>query len=107
VNRLRDGYPIGTIVDLLSLPGHVDVFRILINYAVSYFNEKAVNIVHSWTLKAHPLEKTYLEKGFIRRKEVFHVALNSISSTSVEQINAIKNVQPERLHLQYGDSDLI
>ena len=107
VNKLRDGYPIGTVVDLLSLPGHVEVSRILINYAVSYFNEKAVNIVHGWTLTAHPYEKTYLENGFIRRKEMFHVALNSISSSSVEQINAIKNVQPERLHLQYGDSDLI
>lgn len=94
-------------MDLLSLPGRDDVTVELVNFALEFFDKNEVNIVHAWTLEDHFNEKTYLENGFFRRKEVFHVSLNTMSQPGIEQITAIKNAQANRLHLQYGDSDTI
>ena len=107
VNKIRTGYSSGVIVDLLSLPGRDDVTCELVNFALDFFDRNEVNIIHAWTLVDHLNEKMYYENGFFRRKEAFHVSLNSMSQPSIEQITAIKNVQANRLHLQYGDSDII
>ena len=54
INRLREDYPIGYIVDLLALPDRLEVARVLISDAVRYFDERNINIVNCLTVKGHP-----------------------------------------------------
>jgi len=46
VNRLRLNYPIGFIVDLLTLPSRLDVADALIGNAIKYFDSQNINLIN-------------------------------------------------------------
>jgi hypothetical protein len=78
----------------------------VIGYSVLRVNKIRKNYLSGY-LKGHPNENILLENGFFRRKEKFYVSLNTMSEVSIKQVEAIKNAPADRLHLQYGDSDII
>ena len=53
VNRYREDYPVGFIVDLLTLPNRLDVADALVKDAVRYFDDENINIVNYQVVKNH------------------------------------------------------
>ena len=46
INKIREDYPIGYIVDLLTLPERLDVVSDLISNSVNYFDVNDVNAIN-------------------------------------------------------------
>jgi hypothetical protein len=103
INRYRADYPIGYIVDLLTLPDRQDVANALIADATGYFDERNVNIVLSIIVKNHPYEGSFGRYGFLNsriRLNLFYIILGD-----AEEIAKLDEVSTGRIHFSYGDID--
>lgn len=103
----KSEYPIGYIVDLLTLPNRSDIGYELINEALKYFKKNNVNIITSLAVKGHPNEKILGRAGFInsRRKLNLFLGRKSRLSQDKKTFEIIKGRRPEKIHLMYGDID--
>jgi hypothetical protein len=54
INRIDKDYPLGYIMDLLALNNRGDVAEYLVKFAVDYFDEMRVNVVHAQIIGGHP-----------------------------------------------------
>jgi len=105
VNRINTDYPVGFIVDMLTLPGRMGVANILVKEAVRVFDEDDGNIVNVLSVKGHPFEKIYKRYGFLDSRvdvNIFHTEYG-VDDQLQREINQL-NV-PERIHFTYGDID--
>jgi len=103
INRCRADYPIGYVVDLLTLPDRMDVADALIADAARYFDDRDVNMVLSIVVKNHPYERSFGRYGFLDsriRLNLFYIMLGTI-----EEMSNIRGVSVNRIHFSYGDID--
>ena len=105
MNRLQKDYPIGYIVDLLTLPDRLDVAEALVADAVNYFVNKSINLIYCLFIKNHPYEAIFERNGFVTRGE--KIPIFYIEYTKVEELRELETGSPKGIHFAYGDFDAI
>ncbi|MBN2336685.1 GNAT family N-acetyltransferase [Candidatus Bathyarchaeota archaeon] len=105
INKYVPEYPEGYIVDLLALPGREDAVRALLAYSIERCGEEGANAIHYWGFSESNLTKAATEFSFHQLTKYsgsFREAL-----ISEEENRRLKELDPQRIHLSYGDHDWI
>ena len=108
VLRMDDGgvYPKGEVIDLLTVPGRMDVADVLLVEATRIFDENGINMCSSMLLEGHPYEKVFERHGFLnsRRKKHVHYSCYNMDDESVKRVRKIIDaVDIGKVHLAKGD----
>lgn len=106
INRYVRSYPVGYIVDLLTLPDRLDVTDALVADAVNYFDSNCINMIRCQVVKNHPYEKLLKGCGFAKSGygiDLFYDIYAKIG----EELNKLQTRIPDRIHFVYGDYDWI
>jgi hypothetical protein len=103
VNRLREDYPIGYIVDLLTLPGRFEVADSLITEAIRHFDEHDVNIVNYLIEKKNPHMGILGRHGFLDSRITLEVFFDEYEK--VEVLRKLERHSPTSIHFSFGDID--
>jgi hypothetical protein len=104
-DRHQLDYAIGYIVDLLTLPNRIDVATALVENAISYFDGHHINMILCMLMKNHPYEAILKRNGFITKRE--RIPLFYKDYTEVKELERREIHSPSRIHLVYGDLDVI
>lgn len=106
INRYRKDYPVGYIVDFLSIPERFDVANALMADAVNYFDSHHVNIVRSLVVKNHPLERIHQIHGFLDSRRSPHIFYLAYGTEDI--LSSLKTHKPNKgAHFVFGDTDAI
>lgn len=100
VNRYKEEYPVGYIVDLLTTLDDSEVARILIDTAKQYFKKQEINLVNCLMVKGSRYEKSLKENGFLDSRIKIHMFYQS----NIEE-DILSKVAPRELHFMWGDHD--
>jgi len=106
INRRIKSYPVGYILDLLTLPESNGSADILIAFGRQYFKRKRVNIIHTLVPRAHPYQNALKRNGFFYSRQkvnLYYLPLAEIK----EDIAALMKSPPEKIYFSYGDIDTI
>ena len=103
INRHREDYPVGYVVDLLTLPDRLDVADVLVARAVRYFDDHEINIVNALIVKNHPHGRVFTRYGFLDSRIRLNIYYNLLDE--VDYLKRIETSPPERIHFSYGDLD--
>lgn len=103
INRYLDGYPIGYVVDLLTLPERMDAAEALILDAVDFFDDAGVNIVIYMTARGHPYQEAFRRRGFLDSRVKIHLFYNTFGE--VNELAKIGKSLPSRVFFSWGDLD--
>jgi GNAT superfamily N-acetyltransferase len=99
--RETDSYLEGYIMDLLALPGRMDVIRKLIEEANQFFRKLDINTVHYRVVHNHPYQAIFSEQGFIEVPSKLHLTYRMLFNK--EKMGVIKDSKPSQIHFNYGD----
>jgi hypothetical protein len=91
------------IVDLLALPGRLDVVRSLVEDALAEFRRRGAPAVAFRTVERHPYNEVLRRLGFLPRRAVAVASFRPIAID--EQTTALLRDPACRVHLTYGDTD--
>lgn len=105
IKRYRKEYPVGYIVDLLTLPDHNDTADALVEDAVQYFDDQGINIIRFWAVKKHSYERVLNRHGFLDSRVKVHLTYKPLRK-GVE-LDKLRTTPADRLHFTYGDADWI
>jgi predicted N-acetyltransferase YhbS len=105
VNRYREEYPVGYIMEVLALPDRSDVVFALIENVVTRFDSMGVNVVHAQIVKGHPYEALLKRHGFVDARKKSFLSYSPVALG--DELGRFANASPHRLHYQYGESDSI
>lgn len=101
--RSRTDYPIGCVVDMITLPDRYDVADLLLQEATDFFDGQDVNIAICLTVQDTPYMKVYQRHGFLNSRikpKMFYYPL-----TDTDDFKKLRNTSPQRIHFSYGDVD--
>lgn len=103
INKYGNDYPVGFIVDLLSIPDRIDVTEALLKDALFYFDRNDVNIVNFLVVKDHPFVTVFRKVGFMDSRIKFHMfyAIEELS----EEIGKVGSLQADKVFFCWGDHD--
>ena len=73
INRFQQEYPVGYIMDFITLPGRDDVAEHLLNYAEKYFEDNNVNVVTGLAVKNSETMKTLHMHGYLDSRESINI----------------------------------
>lgn len=104
INRFRPDYPVGYIVDVLSLPERHDVLNELITDAMRYFDDNDVNIINSQVIESHPYERIFQTHGFLDSRFKIYVFYNTLGYENPFTNNSS---QTYKAHITWGDHDVL
>ena len=105
VNRFREEYPVGYVLDILVVPGRLDAAYSLMGEAVDFFDDAGVNIVNvqamerAWFLDALRLH------GFINSRVRLNVYLDPFGEA--DRVRELVDVEPGRVLVAWGDHDAL
>jgi hypothetical protein len=105
LNRYREDYPIGYIMEVLALPGRMYVVDALIGVVVDRFDSMSVNVVHAQIVKGHPYESLLKRHSFVDSRIKPLLVYRAVDLG--DELEKFMNAPPIRLHYQYGESDSI
>lgn len=100
INRFRREYPIGFIVDLLTLKGREDAVDALLADSMQYFDDNNVNTVLAACTKNYPIWTRFQRQGFVDTRIDFKLYYNSPE----KQYESLKDSKL-RAHFMFGDID--
>lgn len=103
INKNLPNYPVGYLVDLLTLPDYPEVAHILAEDAVNYFDENEVNIVNCLIVKNHPQSRALAAQGFLYSQFDLQLFINEHSP--MEELRKLKEMPEENVYFSYGDID--
>jgi len=106
LNKAIKDYPVGYIVDILTLPNRLDVADALISAAVHFFDMINVNIVHSRLVRGHPYGKSLRKAGFVNSREKKSIFFTPYDKMGNEMSRIISN-GPAGIYITYGDDAFI
>ncbi len=95
-------YPTGRIMDLLALPGRLDVVDALVSDALGYFSDEGVNFVQCLFLRNHPYGGVLKRHGFLDLGPQGHYVNYSYLGLEKE-FRAVEESPIGNLHLCYSD----
>ena len=104
INRYRQDYPVGYIIDILALADRHDVVDQLIGDATEFFKTQEINICNCFVIKGHPYEPIYKKHGFLDSRIRTHIFFNPIGEID-EEIEVLQKATPDRIYFSYGDID--
>jgi len=104
INKYLKHYPIGYMVDLLTLPERVDVAEALVADAIRYFDEQNINIVNCLVVENHPYEKILKRYGFINSRYKIQIFMRP-SSEIANTLKKLERTYSEKIYFSYGDID--
>ncbi len=104
INKYLKHYPIGYMVDLLTLPERVDAAEALVADAIRYFDEQNINIVNCLVVENHPYEKILKRYGFIDSRFRIQIFMR-LSSEMASILKKIERSDSEKIYFSYGDID--
>ncbi len=95
-------YPRSYIIDLVALPGRLDVADALIGYTLKNLSEQRVNVIECLITYGHSYQNLLMKNGFVNRMEPIQINYNPPSIDKGE-IQAIKNSPADKIHVTYSD----
>ena len=98
INKLKEYYT-GFIVDLLAVPGRLDVAENLLLNGLNHFKENDVNEVVFQAVEGHPYEKLFNRYGFYGGEGNRYFFYRY---TGGSELN-MGNISPDRVHISFGD----
>ena len=101
INRIREAYPVGYIVDLITLPHRLEAADVLVADAIKYFDENDINIVNYLLVKNHPSRRTFNKYGFIDSR--FKIHLFYTFHGLKDDLRKLRTSR--KIHFSYGDID--
>jgi uncharacterized protein YfkK (UPF0435 family) len=105
VNRFREEYPRGNIMEALALPDREDVIEALVQEVIARFDLLNVNIVHAQIIKGHPYQAILKRHGFVDSRVKPYLTYRPVALG--EELEKFVKASPERLNYQYGESDSV
>jgi hypothetical protein len=105
VNRYREDYPVGIIVDLVVHPGRPDVVEALVADAIRVFDGEEVNFCRYLGVKNHSYMKVLKRFGFMETGNKVH--LFYASPIEENELDKLSSNAVTRIHFTYGDTDWI
>ena len=105
INKYLKKYPVGYIVDLLTLPNYLDAANALAADALSYFENNDVNLVNYQVVKGHPYEHVLKKHGFLDSKIKLHLFYNPFGSG--DAFKKLKEIPAARIFVSWGDHDVL
>lgn len=103
INNYNPEYPVGYIVELLTLPGESEAATKLLREAVNYFDNNEVNIINCLTVKSHIVNRILSKQGFLDSRMPVYVFTYTIDFE--EEYNKIQGFDRNRVYISYGDLD--
>ena len=106
INRFVEDYPVGWLVDLLTLPDRLDAAYALVEDAVKYFDQNDININICLINMGHPHEEIMKRYGFLNsRQGPFRVYVSYLRGS--ENIGQFEESRVNEVHNVFGDHDWI
>ena len=105
VNRYQEKYPVGYIVDLLALPGRMDVAGALLRDAVGFMDELGINCVLALAFEGNPYRSLLNGYGFL--DSFVRYSLGYRVYDLGDELRILETSPPEKLHFMWGDLDWI
>lgn len=108
VMKMDDGgvYPRGGVIDLLTVPGRLDVADALLADATGVFDDNGINICSTRLLEGHPYESVFRRHGFfgVRRRARVHYYCYEMDEDVRQRVReTVEATAAERVHLSRGD----
>lgn len=104
INKKLENYPIGFVVDLLTIPYKINVVNALIADAIRYFKNKKINLINYLVMRNHPYEKIFKRNGFINSRLKFHLFYKRHEE---DKKNKLKNILVKQIYFTWGDHDTL
>ena len=105
INRYKNDYPVGFIVDLLALKDRLDVVDSLLSKAVDYFDANNINIINYQIVKNHPYEAIFKKHGFVDSRIRTYIFNDFEGAEEKEKYANLKKSPANRVYYSYGDID--
>ncbi len=105
INNYRKDYPEGYIVDLLAIPGRLDVVQSLVVDSLDFFSRNKVNAIRFWIVKGHPYERVFHSNGFVNNQKEIFLFYHVVNYDA--ELEKLKNVPSSRHFFTYGSTDWI
>jgi hypothetical protein len=105
VNRYLADFPVGYIVELLTLPGHDEAAHALISEAMKVFGVENVNIVNYLTVKGNSHEKIFGLHGFLDSRVNINQFYNHMGNSDIA--DRMLGLLPGRTYITWGDLDTL
>ena len=105
VNRFREEYHRGNIMEALALPDREDAIEALVQEVITRFDLLNVNIVHAQIIKGHSYQAILKRHGFVDSRVKPYLTYRPVALG--EELEKFVNASPERLNYQYGESDSV
>ena len=103
INDYNSEYPVGYVVELLTLPRETEAASKLLGEAVNYFDNNEVNIINCLTVKNHIVNRILSKQGFLDSRMPVYVFTYTIDFE--EEYNKIQGFDRNRVYISYGDLD--
>jgi hypothetical protein len=108
INRIDKDYPLGYIMDLLALNNRGDVAEYLVKFAVDYFDEMRVNVVHAQIIGGHPYERILGKYGLLDSRTKHNLLYRVINEHALGgDLERFVKSPPAMLHYTHGEGDSI
>jgi len=98
INNFIKDYPIGYIVDLLTIDNSVS--HALVEQAVEYFEKNQINLVNCLMVNGSKYDRSLRQNGFIDSRLPIHIFYQN---NTIEDL--FLGVTPRQLHFTWGDHD--
>jgi GNAT superfamily N-acetyltransferase len=102
-NRFREEYPVGYVLDLVAVPGRVDVACSLIREAVRYFDDAGVNVVNVMVMEGAWFIDALRLNGFLNSRVKLNVYLDTFGDADL--VRNLVDLEPGRVLVSWGDHD--
>jgi hypothetical protein len=103
IRKNAGNFDMGYILDLLTLPGRLDVADVLMQNACSYFDESNVNAIQFKFILEKSMKNLTSKYGFIDISMMSKSAFLWQYKGAEKEFELIRNSPPEKLHFTFGD----
>ena len=103
-NYIKD-YPVGYIVDLITLDNQPGIQHCLLETAVTYFRENNVNVINYQLIEGHPHQEASKRLGFLDSRINLHLFYNKVEEFT--ELEALSHNNPSRVYISWGDHDVL
>jgi hypothetical protein len=105
INKYQKNYPVGYIVDLITILGRLEIADALIKDAINFFDNKSINIIECLIPKNHPYSKVYKKYDFIDSRQ--SIIIFFIPLVRTDEIDALSKGYAQNIYFSFGDTDSI
>ncbi len=105
INKINKDYPVGYIVELMSLPGRSDVSNELMKSANQFFDDEGVNVIRAYVLESHPFEKVLENNGYLNSRDDLVVRMLPLEPEV--DIDIVLEARAKNIDVQIGYTDWI